>query len=646
VPASIQLAHEAAFRLGTVWVHPATRQVKYGEQSETVEPRVMLVLVALHQAGGDVVSRDELIARCWAGRVVGEDALNRAISRVRDLGRCLDDAYQLETIPKVGYRLVVGPVITPEDRGTVDRSAVRVANDDIATSNFPSRRWVWGVGLFSLLLTALAVAVWLLLLARPTAPSVAVLRFVNLSGDAKEDYFSDGMTEEITSALAKIPNLLIVGRSSAFAFEGKNEDSRTIGRELHAAYLMEGSVRKAGDRVRITARLLNAATGDEVWAESYDRSLSDIFAAQEDVAKSIAGALRVPLGLDRSDILIANRNIDSGSYDDYLRAAALLRKRDLGARVDLPVSLLEGIVARQPNYAPAWALLADAYSYAPYYDPAFQRDSGNQLSGVFAETLSKAEVAARQAIKLDPRSTDAYVALGRVQGYQAKWLASEQSLQKAINLGPSNPNVLHTYSLFLAATGQIKMAVAVREKLYTLDPLAPIYNNATVGVLLSAGENYRALSFAQSLPRGSGARAVALMRVYLATRQYNKALASILDAPAGLFPPANLDTAVRLLRAAPASAPKQEYPYMGSLSVVFLYVGIPERALDPTERNANAGFSVLSNIINVWQPDFVAARNTKRFKALVHNLHLPEYWRAKDWPDLCHPVGADDFACN
>ena len=644
-PASIQLARESPFHLGKASFHPAIRQFVYDGRSETVEPRVMLVLVALYRSVGQVVSRDELIARCWSGRAVGEDAINRAISRVRDLGRSLGEAFELETIPKVGYRLVVG--VSP---GVGEVEPVVSVVDEPRTSGFPGTnlvvdRRIWAGALILLSLAALALAGWLLLPARPAQTSIAVLPFVNLSGDPKEVYFSDGMSEEIMSGLAKVPNLLLVGRTSAFAFEGKNQDSGSIGRALHATYLLEGAVRKAQDRVRITARLVNAATGDEVWADSYDRNLTDIFAVQEDVAKAIAAALRVPLGLKQDEVLVSNRQIDLSSYEDYLRAAALLRKRDLGTPIDAPIALLEGIVARQPNYAPAWALLADAYSYAPLYGPAFQKDSVDELRGAFSETLTKAEAAARQAIRLDPRNADAYVALGRVQGYQAKWLASEQSLQHALYLDPSSPNALHTYSLFLAATAQFKPAVVMREKVSTLDPLAPVYNNAAVGVFLSAGENSRALTFAQALPRGSGARAAALMRVYLATTRYNDAAASILDAPPGLFPPANMDTAVRLLRAAPATAPKQDYPYMGSLSVVFLYVGIPERALEVAERNAEAGFNVLSNFVNVWQPDFGPARKTERFKTLVRNLHLPEYWRVKGWPSICHPIGVDDFNC-
>jgi len=644
----IDLVGEPDFVLGASRVSPSRLEVSHAGLHETLEPRIMQVLVALYQADGKVVSRDELIARCWEGRVVGEDAITRAIGRLRRLSEADDGAsFIVETIPKIGFRLVVGVSAAATEGGSAGvPPAHESSNDNLAASNLLANRWIWVGGLSLLSLAVLALAAWLLLPARSTETSVAVLPFVNLSGDPKEEYFSDGMTEEITSALAKISNLLVVGRTSAFAFKGKNEDLSAIGLALHATYLMEGSVRKAGDRVRISAQLINAATGNQVWSESYDRNLPDIFAVQEDVAKAIAAALRVPLGLNQGEALVSNRDIDPASYEDYLRAAALVRKRDAGTRLNAPIALLEGVVARQPNYAPALALLANAYSVAPQYDPAYQKGTVEELRRVAAELLAKAESAARRAIKLDPRNADAYVALGRVQGFQGKWLASEQSMKQALSLDPLNPDALHAYGIFLAATGQIKPALAMREKLSAIDPLVPTYNVATAGILLMAGENAKALAIAQALPSGTGQRAHLLMRVYVETKRYKDAAASILSAPPGLYPPANLATAVRLLRMAPSSMPRQDGPYMGNLSLVFLYVGMPERALEEVEHGADAGFNGFSAVANIWQPDFGPARKTGQFKNLIRKLGLVDYWRARGWPQFCQPLGTSDFACN
>ena len=146
-----------------------------------------------------------------------------------------------------------------------------------------------------------------------------MLPFANLSGDASQEFFSDGMTDEITSALAKVANLRVVGRTSAFQFKGQNKDLRAIGQALGATYLIDGSVRKAGNRVRITAQLIKADDGIGLWTDNYDRELTDVFAIQEDIATAIAGALRVPLGLQQGERLVSNRTSDVESYQDYLR---------------------------------------------------------------------------------------------------------------------------------------------------------------------------------------------------------------------------------------------------------------------------------------------------------------------------------------
>src|SRR5205085_11231796 len=194
--------------------------------------------------------------------------------------------------------------------------------------------------------------------------SVAVLPFVNLSSDKEQEFFSDGMTEEITAALAKVPDLRIVARTSAFEFKGKNIEIGKIGEQLHATHLIEGSVRKAGNRLRITAQLIKADDGTHIWAEDYDRELTDVFAVQEDIARAITSALRVPLGLKRGENLVNNRAIDPDSYQQYLRARAMVRTRQ-SEQATVALRLLQDITTLNPDYAPAWALLALAYDVIP-----------------------------------------------------------------------------------------------------------------------------------------------------------------------------------------------------------------------------------------------------------------------------------------
>jgi TolB-like protein/DNA-binding winged helix-turn-helix (wHTH) protein len=325
----IDLAREPDFALGQSRVAPSTREVLRGSERELLEPRLMQVLVALFQANGRVVSRDELIARCWEGRIVGEDAINRAISRLRRLSEVDQEAsFQLETIPKVGYRLIAKQSLATTEAGPAgDLPAVQSKQGGIIPALVAVAALVLVAVLFWFYPRPVTVVASSQQVPVPARTSVAVLPFLNLSGDPKEEYFSDGMTEEITAALVKIPKLPVVGRTSAFQFKGKAEDLRAIGRALNAAYLLEGSVRKADNRVRVTAQLVRADTGDHVWTESYDRELRDVFSVQEDVAQAIAQALKIPLGLRARETLVSDRTTDTNSYQDYLRARAMFRAR-------------------------------------------------------------------------------------------------------------------------------------------------------------------------------------------------------------------------------------------------------------------------------------------------------------------------------
>ena len=262
-----------------------------------------------------------------------------------------------------------------------------------------------------------------------SAISIAVLPFLNLSGDANQEFFSDGMTEEITAALAKVPNLRVVARTSAYQFQRQNQDLRVVGQALGTSHLIEGSVRKVGDRVRITVQLIKVDDGTHLWSETYDRQLTDIFAIQEGIAAAIAGALRVPLGLAPGERLVSSRDIDPESYQQFLRARMVLRNRgpqgsqqsNVQDRYAGAVAMLEQVAARDPGYAPAWALLSMMTS-----DP------------------DKKEAAAREAIRLDPRNAAGYGALALSGVFGLGNFASYEDLyRKALALDPDEPEVLN-----------------------------------------------------------------------------------------------------------------------------------------------------------------------------------------------------------
>ena len=476
------------------------------------------------------------------------------------------------------------------------------------------------------------------------AVSIAVLPFTNLSSDPNQEFFSDGMTEEITSALAKVPNLRVVGRTSAFQFKGENKDLRTIGQALSATHLIEGSVRKDGNQLRITAQLIKADDGTHLWTESYDRELKGVFAVQEDIAKAIVAALKVPLGLHQAELFVTNRAISTDSYQKYLRARGLVRTRQPMQATDAN-GLLEEITARDTDYAPAWALLALAYDVTPQ-DAAWYSGAMEETRRVGKDSLPKAEAAALRAIQLDANLADGYASLGRVQLARGELLRAEESYSRALALDPNNPDALLFYGNLLAEVGHLKEALAVMQRLRAVEPFVPIHNlNASV-VLWLNGQADNAIAIMEALPRVA-ARDVDLSEIYASEGRYGEAADELRNIPAGTFLPGIAQEGERLLRKAPGKADSLEaIPRLGRLGFVYLYIGAPLRALEFHEAGVDAAYTIAITTAVLWHPSYAPVRKTERFKAFARKAGFVDYWRARGWPDLCRPMGADDFVCD
>jgi TolB-like protein len=470
--------------------------------------------------------------------------------------------------------------------------------------------------------------------------SVAVLPFANLSSDPEQEFFSDGMTEEITSVLARVPGLTVIGRTSAFQFKGKAQDLRTIGQALNADYLIEGSVRKAGTRIRITAQLIVADSGAHLWTENYDREMTDVFAIQEDIATAIAHSFPRPLGLGPGQQLVSNRTTDADSYQQYLRGRALVRARALPDAI----ALLEPVVARDPDFAPAWAMLAQAHDLTPNQYALRFSDSTEGLSRVVAASSPRAETAATRAIQLDANFADGHVALAAVRDRLGKFLLADELYSKALALDPNNPEALHAHSLLLASLGRIKEALAIWQKLQALEPFVPNYTLNTAMLLWLDGQNDAAITMAKTLPAtiSSGV----LSQIYAAAGEYSEAVDLLLQTPPGTETASLLQAATRVLRTAPAPAPSPEnLPRLGIFSYVYLYVGAPSRTLELVEGELEAGYLVKATNAQFWHASYAPVRKTARFKRFVQAAGFVDYWRTKGWPDFCRPIGSDDFAC-
>jgi TolB-like protein/Flp pilus assembly protein TadD len=297
-----------------------------------------------------------------------------------------------------------------------------------------------------------------------TAPglSIAVLPFVNMSDDRSNEYFSDGLTEELLNLLARIPELRVIARTSSFAYKGKGAKISDIARELQVANVLEGSVRKSGDRVRITAQLIRTSDSTHLWSQSYDRTLQDIFAVQDEIAGEVVDSLKVELlGADHRPVQAGGTN-DARAYEAYLRGRYEWNKGESQELVRAALKAFDEALALDPSFAQAHASRSSALQ-------ALTRNAYLPYAAGFAQ----ARAAAERAVRLAPDMSDGYVALGRLAiGADWDWQKSEAALRKALELNPSNAAGYMVLAQLLSTLGRTNEALAAARQAVSLDPLA------------------------------------------------------------------------------------------------------------------------------------------------------------------------------
>jgi TolB-like protein/Tfp pilus assembly protein PilF len=294
--------------------------------------------------------------------------------------------------------------------------------------------------------------------------SVAVLAFANLSDDKANEYFSDGISEELLNVLAKVPNLKVAARTSSFYFKGRNEPIPEIAQKLGVAYVVEGSVRKAGNKVRITAQLIKAADGFHVWSETYDRDLTDIFAVQDEIAKNILGVVKGSL-LGEGELPHATTtNIEA--YTLYLQAQGAFAKRG-DANLREAIRLFEAALAVDPDYVPALVGLAQARELVPIY--------ANLTGSKADEMMAAAKKAARRALELDPRNATAHTVVGWAM-FQFEWRWSEglEMVLRARELAPNSAWISNSLGDYWRYGGDYRQSLAAKQRAWELDPLSPV----------------------------------------------------------------------------------------------------------------------------------------------------------------------------
>jgi eukaryotic-like serine/threonine-protein kinase len=313
-----------------------------------------------------------------------------------------------------------------------------------------------------------------------TPKSIAVLPFVNMSAERENEYFSDGMTEELINALSKVEGLRVAARTSAFAFKGKDADVREVGEKLRVATVLAGSVRSAGTKLRVTAQLMDAKQGVQLWSEAYDRELADVFAIQDELSRAIVSALKVTLAGEQDVPLVSRPTRSLQAYNLYLQGRYSWNQRT-EAGLKQAVRYFERAITMDPAYAQAYAGLADAYVLLPERGPTPP-----------AEVYPKAEAAALKALALDSTVAEAHVSLGYVlEVSHWEWRRAEQAFQRAIALNPNYATAHQWYGECLSLTGRPDEALAELERALTLDPLSIIIR-AYMGVQLYRMRRYDA----------------------------------------------------------------------------------------------------------------------------------------------------------
>ncbi len=307
---------------------------------------------------------------------------------------------------------------------------------------------------------------------------------------------------------------------------------------------------------------------------------------------------------------------------------------------------MEQVVARDPNYAPAWAWLGLDYGTAA--TSAARSGSLEEARRLVDALTSKMELASRRAIQLDPGLPDGFAILAVLQAARGQLVAAEDLLRMALALDTGNPDVLNYYSILLARVGRLKEALPIRMTLQSVEPFVPNYNETTAGLLWLNGQNEESLALSKTLPV-AGLRLRAVARVYATTGRYREAADALTDMPPnGAFESAAIiQQAIRLLRSSPAkvSSPAN-LPSMGRFGWVYLYVGAHEQSIQHQERMANLKVLAGDESWEIWHPDYAPLRKTERFKIFARNAGLVDYWKARGWPPQCHPTTGDDFECS
>ena len=608
-----------------------------------ITPKAFDALVHLAEHAGQLVPRSALVEALWPQTVVEENNLTQAISSLR---RVLGEG-MIVTVPGRGYQLVAD---------------VRVTDDEPAAPESPpgieaAHSARWGLAVAGGLVFVLAVAAYLYFspydpdtaaerqaaASRDRPTSIAVLPFVNVSSDPEQEYFSDGLSEDLMSRLAQFDDLLVTARTSSFAFKDRTQDIATIGAQLDVEHVLEGSVDKAGSRLRIRASLIETAGGKRLWTESYERELDDIFAIYDEISYAVAGALQVTLNLDES-VRPEGGTENVAAYEHYLFGRNLLRTWTPSYQ-DAMVAAFEKAIELDPDFGLARVALANAYGQAAMW-------------GLVPNAATLRAEAILRAVEMAPELPQTDIL--RAQQHAEQWQRAEadEHYRRALARLPNDSAAHSSYSGFLMGQGYMREALRYGEIAHRLDPLAMmnVHGMALAAEALGGYDQARAyyestlslignrlIPASEQIFRLMSAGAFDEAReLYQKTRPSGSVNpgATVWDSCMALLEdPASGRAALRKFYADPAYTDVSSITGITRCAAQF---GDAELAVAGL-RKANEVSHALMGAI--WGRSWQTVRPDPAFKQFAADVGLVAYWRDAGWPDKCRPLGDDDFEC-
>ncbi len=647
----------------------AGRRLLRGSSEQTLEPKAFAVLALLVGTPGRVFGRDEILDAVWGHRHVTQSVLNRIMSLLRQaLGEDAQHPRRLHTVHGVGYRFdLPAATATPADR-PIDSPAPGVAPPAATAAPRPARHpWHWLIAAVAAAALAFAGTAWLrhnesALPTAAVARSLAVLPFADLSQSHDQGYLADGLAEEIINQLAQVPALRVVGRSSSFSFKDKNEDARSIARQLGVAHLLEGSVRHAADELRITAQLIRADDGTHLWSKTYARELRDVFAVQEEISRDVARALSVKL-----DAVTFNREqggtTDVEAYERFLRWRSIVMLEQYDFEHDRErLQLAREMVALDPQCV----LCRDALAISLIA-------VAQEVGGVQAERLRAESAQVRKDIaRLAPDSwvakRDRSNALWR-EGRRAEAIELARQIAES---GPATKERVWDYAYMIYAMGHLNETIALVEQVRAVEPMA-LFLSRDLQYDYTAARRYEdaEAEYRRSLTlEGSQfePRYVAFFRHLAgkrsgATDSLRALHQQLLDEAPYLNVPFFRDLGPVLhdreaMLAIVRKATADPHDYGGGRGLIYvrghladalgdadLAVAALREDLEATEGFSN-GTMAQYPYVAFWNLPYSSVRDHPDFRKLLTQAGVVDYWRQTGkWGDGCRPKGADDFEC-